>query len=224
MKYVLIDLDGTILDFNKGEAYAFTEVIKNFSNYTLKKEDILLFSEINERLFNSFANGEMKRIEFQEARFKEIFKRLNIKCDEKEANRFFLNTLKYKGIIYSDVLEGLNYLKKKYRLFIASNGMREVQLKRIESAGILNYFEKLYVSDEIGFNKPYNEFFEYIFKDLNDYKMDEYIIIGDRLETDILGGINVKIKTILINRNKAIIEDIKPDYIIESFFEVANIL
>lgn len=61
------------MNFNCSERYAFIETIKEFSNYKLKEEDIILFSQINESLFNSFAKGEMKRIEFQEARFNKIF-------------------------------------------------------------------------------------------------------------------------------------------------------
>lgn len=223
IKNILIDLDGTILNFNAGERKAFIETIKEFSNHKLKEEDILLFSEINERLFNEYASGKMIRIVFQEARFKEIFKALNINADASKANKYFIDKLKYSAELYDDVINPLIYLNKKYNLFIASNGMMAVQTKRLEKAGILNLFNKCYVSEVIGYNKPNINFFNYIFNDLNNYNKEEFIIIGDRLETDILGGINVNIKTILINRDN-IKGDIKPDYEIKSLLELKNIL
>ena len=72
MKYILFDLDGTLMDFNKGEASAFIDTMMHFKAYTPSREEISHFSFLNERLFNQFAKGEMKRIEFQEKRFKEI--------------------------------------------------------------------------------------------------------------------------------------------------------
>ena len=59
--------------------------------------------------------------------------------------------------------------------------------------------------------------------DLNDYDKSKYIIIGDRLETDILGGINANIKTVLINRDN-VTGDIIPDYEIYDLNELKNIL
>lgn len=223
IKYLLFDLDGTILDFHKGERRAFIATINEFTNYELSDDEILLFSDINERLFNEYASGKMKRIEFQEKRFYEISKHLNINIDCSLANKFFINTLKYTSDVYDDAIDILNYLSKKYTLLIASNGITNVQSQRLASASLLALFNKIYASEEIGANKPDIKFFDYIFNDLNDYDKSKYIIIGDRLETDILGGINANIKTVLINRDN-VTGDIIPDYEIFSLNELKNIL
>lgn len=223
IKYVLFDLDGTILDFHQGERTAFIATINEFSNYELKEADISLFSDINERLFNEYASGKMKRIEFQEKRFFEISKHLNINIDCSVANKFFINTLKYTADVYDDAIDILNYLSDKYTLLIASNGITSVQTQRLASCGFLSLFNKIYASEEIGANKPDIKFFDYIFNDLNDYDKNRYIIIGDRLETDILGGINSNIKTVLINRDN-VIGDIIPDYEIFNLNDLKHIL
>ena len=101
--------------------------------------------------------------------------------------------------------------------------MIEVQSKRMELSGLNKYFKKYFISEECGANKPDIKFFEYIFNNLNDYDKSNYIIIGDRLDTDILGGINAGIKTLYINRNN-INNEIKPDYEIFDFNEIKNIL
>ena len=223
IKYVLFDLDGTLLDFNKGEKMAFIDTMKKFMNYIPNNTECNEFSNINEYYFNEFKEGRMERKEFHFNRFKKIYEYLKYDGDILESNKYYINSLKYQAELYDDVLDTIKYLKDKYRLFVASNGMTEVQVKRLEISNLNNYFEKNYVSEDIGFNKPDIEFFEFIFKDLNDYDKDNYIIIGDRLDSDIEGALNSGIKSIYINRNN-INNDIKPDYEVKSLLEIKNIL
>ena len=71
--------------------------------------------------------------------------------------------------------------------------------------------------------KPDIEFFDYVFKNIKDEDKSHYVIIGDRLDTDILGGIKAGIKTIYVNRNN-INSEIKPDVEIFDLRELINIL
>ena len=73
IEYVLIDLDGTLLDFSAGERNAFKETIEKYSNYNLKEDDYKKFSDINEFYFNEYSKGNMLRKEFHYNRFKKIF-------------------------------------------------------------------------------------------------------------------------------------------------------
>jgi 2-haloacid dehalogenase len=223
IKYILFDLDGTILDFNKGEKDAFTRSINKFSDIKINNEDALKFSQINDYYFNQYKNGIMDRQTFHFHRFDEIIKYLNINSDPIKCNLEYVSLLKYEAQIYDDVIEILSYLSNKYELYVASNGIKEVQESRMNIAGINKYFKKAYISEDVGYNKQNEGFFNYIFNDLNDNKKDEYVIIGDRLDTDILGGINAGIKTLYINRNN-INNEIKPDYEIFDFNEIKNIL
>lgn len=223
IKYILFDLDGTILDFNMGERDAFIKTINKYSDYKLKDKDILKFSEINEYYFNKYKNGFMDRKTFHFNRFNDVSKYLNINIDPVLANSYYVEELKYEAQKYNDVDDIIDYLLNKYDLFIASNGMNEVQIKRIELAGLDKYFKKYYISENIGFNKPDVGFFDFIFNDLSDSDKSHYIIIGDRLDSDILGGINTGIKTIYVNRSN-IDGEIKPDFEIKTLDEIKNIL
>ncbi|MCR5350540.1 MAG: HAD-IA family hydrolase, partial [Acholeplasmatales bacterium] len=140
-----------------------------------------------------------------------------------ECNKAYVEFLKYEAQLFDDCLDVIKYLYNKYDLYIASNGMGDVQQKRIELAGIDKFFIKSYISQNVGFNKPDLGFFEYVFKDLNDDNKDNYVIIGDRIDSDILGGINSNIHTIFVNRN-IIKSDIKAEYEIISLDEIKNIL
>ena len=216
IKYVLIDLDGTLLDFSKGEAKAFSDTIKKMSNYNVTNDEIKLFSKINEECFQEFGKAKMTRIEFHHLRFKRILEALKIEADIAKTNALYVNNLRYNAEVYDDAIECIKYLSDKYELYVASNGIGSVQAKRMELSGLKNHFKKFYISEDIGSNKPNVSFFEYIFKDLNDYDKSHYLIIGDRLDTDILGGIDAGLKTIYINR--------KPDYEIKDLREIKNIL
>jgi len=221
---LLIDLDGTLLDFNEGEKNAFISTIKHFTGYEPTDYECNKFSVINEYYFNEYRLGKMDRNEFHFKRFNDIYSFLKLSGDIEKSDNYYVDSLKYQSNLYSDVVDSLKYLYKKYDLYIASNGMTEVQKKRLNLACIDKYFKKIYVSEEIGYNKPDKEFFEYIFKDLNDYDINNYAIIGDRLESDILGGINAGIKTIYLRRNEILRDDIKPDYEILGLDEINKIL
>lgn len=223
IEYVLIDLDGTLLDFGAGERNAFKETINKYSNYVLKEKDYKKFSDINEYYFNEHSKGNMERKEFHYNRFKKIFEYLNLDCPIIEANAFYIESLRYQANPFDDVFEFLDYLKDKYRLFIASNGMTSVQIKRLELAGILKYFEKIYVSEAIGYNKPEEGFFNYIVKDINDYDKSKYIIIGDRLDSDIEGGRGFNIKTVFLDRSKRH-GNVDANYHINDLREIKKIL
>ncbi len=221
---LLIDLDGTLLDFSKGERAAFLATIKRFTGYEPVDYECEKFSIINEFYFNEYRMGKMDRDEFHVKRFKEIYDFLKLGADPVESDKFYVESLKYQANLFDDVIDALKYLSKKYDLYIASNGMTEVQIKRLELAGISNYFKKIYVSEEVGYNKPDIEFFDYVFNDLADSDKSHYAIIGDRLESDILGGNNAGIMTIYLKRNEILRDDIKPSYEILSFNEINKIL
>ena len=106
MKYILFDLDGTLMDFNKGERNAFIKTIAHFNNYVPNEDEIRFFSSTNERLFNEFAEGKIKRIEFQERRFKEITDYMHIKGDISIFNKYYVEELKYQADLFDDCIEG----------------------------------------------------------------------------------------------------------------------
>ncbi len=223
IKYILFDLDGTLLDFSKSEKRIIKKVIKDYANYELSIEDLNYFSKINEYWFNRFNDGYMTRIEYQIKRFDEFKKYLKLEFDIESCNKYYCDNLKIAADLYDDI-DILDYLYNKYDLFVASNGMLETQKNRLLEAKIYNYFKDYYVSEKIGYNKPDIKFFEYIFNDLNDYNKENYVIIGDRLSTDIIGGKNAGIKTIYLNRLDIKDTNKISDYEIKSLDELKNIL
>ena len=220
---ILLDLDGTILDFHRGEANALRKTLIKYLNYEINIDDISYFKKINEELFLNFSEGKMKRIDFQNKRFELMFKYLNKEGDFVNANLYYIDKLQYEANLYDDSINALKYLSKKHKVYIASNGQAFVQYGRIKEAKIEEYISKIYISEELGFNKPNVNFFNEIFKDLNDYNLNNYIMIGDRLDSDILGAKNANIKSIYLNR-KGDFSNSFATYNIKTLKELENIL
>ena len=220
---ILLDLDGTILDFHRGEANALRKTLIKYLNYEINIDDISYFKKINEELFLNFSEGKMKRIDFQNKRFELMFKYLNKEGDFVNANLYYIDKLQYEDNLYDDSINALKYLSKKHKIYIASNGQAFVQYGRIKEAKIEEYISKIYISEELGFNKPNVNFFNEIFKDLNDYNLNNYIMIGDRLDSDILGAKNANIKSIYLNR-KGDFSNSFATYNIKTLKELENIL
>ena len=109
--------------------------------------------------------------------------------------------------------------------YIVSNGNLSVQNGRIASAGIAGYFEEIFISQKIGFDKPRKEFFDACFARIPGFDRQRSIIVGDSLTSDIRGGINAGIKTCWYNpRGKAARADIRPDYCITALHELPGLL
>ena len=110
-----------------------------------------------------------------------------------------------------DALQELSESIKQY-------GTLSVQRGRLKSSGIEKYLQGVFISEEIGYNKPSIEYFEKCFSKIPDFKKENTAIIGDSLSSDIQGGINAGIKTIWFHRAQDLTEDPqpKPDYEINS--------
>ena len=201
MKCILFDIDGTLMDFNQAERNAFIKTIKNFTDIIPNDEDIKMFSDINERLFNEFAKGNLTRIEFQKKRFREIMNHMQIDGDEEIFNLCYRSAIEKEATLYDGVIEVLDYLKGKYRLFIASNGMSKVQLQRLAIANIKEYFEDYFISDDIGYAKPDKNFFLRVMERVGNNNPKDYIMIGDRMDADIIGAKEVGMDGILFTKD-----------------------
>ena len=121
--------------------------------------------------------------------------------------------------------EAVEALSKKYRLFLASNGTASVQKGRMTSANLYRFFEKVFVSQEIGHNKPSKAYFDACFAQIPGFDRSKAMIVGDSLTSDIRGGNNAGIKTCWVNPNHAPGNpEIHVDYEIEALHQLEDLL
>ncbi len=156
----------------------------------------------------------MKRIDMEHEEDDDMLQHIN-----RERVQFLPNT---SGVRNAE--EAVMALHKKYRLFLASNGTAVVQHGRMPSADLYRYFEKVFVSQEIGYNKPAKAYFEACFAAIPGFDVSKALMVGDSLSSDIRGGINAGLKTVWVNPGHAAGGDIKPDYEIAYLYQLEALL
>lgn len=225
IEFLFLDLDDTILDFKKAEHIAVRRAI---SEAGAEATDAVCerYSQINDLHWKALERGEMTREEVLVGRFAMLFEELGIPVDAAAVARNYERLLGI-GHYYLPGAEATvkEVLFGKYRLFLASNGTASVQHGRMTSAGLYPYFEQVFVSQEIGHNKPSRAYFDGCFARIPDFDPAKAMIVGDSLTSDILGGINAGIQTCWVNpRHKTAPDHMKPDYEIECLAQLPELL
>lgn len=198
VKNVFLDMDGTLLDFHKSEAVALGKVLGDFG-IVATPEKIDLYSRINLAQWKRLERGEISREQVLVGRFEIFFGQLGENADALRARKLYENYLSQGHYFIDGAQELLETLFGKYKLFIATNGTKKVQLSRIKDSGIARYFGGIFISEDLGYNKPDRMFFEKCFELIGNVDPDETVIVGDSLSSDILGGNNAGIKTLWYN-------------------------
>lgn len=158
-----------------------------------------VYVDNNDKLWTEYRENKIKKKELIEMRFQLTFEELGIKnISPQEIDDFYLQTIAKQPILEDGATEILNYAQKKgYRLFIITNGFRKIQQKKMESSGLIPYFEKIFVSEDVKMPKPGRPIFEYAIKSAN-AKKQQSLMIGDDWEADIVGALNFGIDSVFV--------------------------
>ena len=223
-EYLFLDLDDTILDFHKAERIAISRTVREFG-LEPTEEVLHRYHLINKWHWEQLELGKMTRAEVLQNRFGVLFEEFGIRADKALCARIYERNLSQGHWFLPGAEEAVETLSKKYRLFLASNGTASVQKGRMTSANLYRFFEKVFVSQEIGHNKPSKAYFDGAFAQIPGFDPQKAIIVGDSLTSDILGGINTGITTCWVNPNHLPCRpDINPDFEIEYLHQLDNLL
>ena len=222
IKAVLIDIDDTIFDFEKCSKNSFLKTLKNF-NLKFKEEDFSYFNKVNDILWTKQKLGEINIKEVFIKRDYLMGKYFNLDIEKDLFNDLFVNFLYYEIEMVDGIEDLLLYLSDKYKIFTASNGIYKMQENRLKKSNLDKYFDKIFVSDKIGFEKPDKKFFQKIM-DLTKFSNDDLIMIGDSIKSDIIGAKNSKIKSIYFNKEDKKITDKNFTYQVKNLSEIKKIL
>lgn len=223
-KFLLLDLDDTIFDFHKQEKVAIQKTLSGVG-IDPTEENCMLYSRINDAFWKRLERGEVTRQQVLVGRFEELFSTLGVEGNAENTAKAYMENLSQGHYFLPGAQEALIQLHKKYRLFLVSNGTASVQERRLQSGNIEKYFEKVFISQNVGVNKPAKGFFEYCFANIPGFEKSQAIIVGDSLTSDILGGKNAGIATCWVNPDgKQPRGDICPDYQISSLSQLPALL
>lgn len=224
IEFLLLDLDDTILDFHKAERIAIAKTIREFG-VEPTDEVLARYHVINKWHWEQLEQGKLTRDQVLENRFGVLFSQLGVQADQTACARAYEKNLSIGHYFLPGAEEALMRLKEKYRLFLVSNGTASVQKGRMTSANLYRFFEKVFVSQEIGYNKPAKAYFDGCFAQIPDFDPQRAIIVGDSLSSDIQGGINAGIRTCWVNPDHVPGRtDIVADYEIEALPQLEALL
>ena len=224
VEFLLLDLDDTILDFKAQEDAAITKTLQS-AGIDPTKEICDRYSQINKEHWARMEKGEITRDQVLYGRFEMLFAELGVAADAKQTATAYMEHLSEGHYFLPGAEDALKGLSQKYRLFIVSNGTAKVQNKRLDSAGIRQYFEEIFISQNIGINKPAKGFFDHCFTQIEGFDLGKAMIVGDSPSSDIQGGQNAGIKTCWVNPNhRKYSRETPPDYEIETLTQLEELL
>ena len=224
IEFLFLDLDDTILDFHKAERIALSKTIREFS-VEPTEEVLYRYHLINKWHWEQLELGKLTRGEVLTGRFRMLFEELGLSVDPVKMQAGYEKNLSIGHYFLPGAEEAVEYLSKRYKLYLASNGTAVVQKGRMTSANLYRFFQKSFVSEEIGHNKPSLAYFEAAFAQIPDFDKSKALMVGDSLSSDIKGGKNAGIRTCWVNPNHAPAPaDIQPDYEIEALHQLPKLL
>jgi len=221
---LLLDLDDTILDFQKAEHIA---VSKTFRAFDINPTEAVCsrYSQINKLHWEALERGELTRQQVLEGRFQALFDELGVCADAAACAKLHEKNLCQVHYFLPGAKEALERLAKKYRLFLVSNGTAVVQAAKLKNADLKRFFEDVFISQQMGADKPALAFFQRCFARIRDFDPAKTMIVGDSLTSDIRGGINAGITTCWVNPDgKPARADIPADYTIERLAQLEALL
>lgn len=224
IEFLFLDLDDTILDFQKAEAIALSKTLRQFG---LEPEPVILgrYSAINKLHWQMLERKELTREQVLVRRFGVLMEEFGILADERAVAAAYEKNLSVGHYFLPGAEDAVKALSRKYKLYLASNGTARVQAGRLASAKISPYFQEIFISQEIGANKPDKAYFDRCFERIPGFQKERCMMVGDSLTSDILGGIHAGIKTCWVNPSGVVSgSDIVPDHTIKSLTQLEGLL
>jgi 2-haloacid dehalogenase len=219
-KILLFDLDDTLLDFKVNEADSLNKLFQQYG-YTFSDELFQVYNTVNKQLWADYENGKIVLDDVLNSRFSQTMSLLEEVVDGKEWDDQYRELLGNGCQLIDGALELCQSLSASHRLFVVTNGITHTQIKRLKLSGLYEFFEDIFDSQSIGFQKPSKEFFDHVMNNIKGFCVDDALIIGDSLNTDIKGGILSGIDTCWINRKaQKFNEEIQSTYMISSLAEL----
>ena len=223
-KWLLFDADGTLFDYENGEK---NSLEKAFQDAGIEYDETVLdeYRKINGAIWLDREKGKIDPDVLKVKRFELLFESLDVQFDPARFSKIYLDRLGSEAELLENALETVIALAKDHKLVVVTNGLREVQRRRLRKTSLSRYFEEIIVSDEIGASKPDPEFFEITFEKIGNPRREDVMIIGDSLTSDIQGANNYGFDACWYNPLKSEADpDLDIKYEINDLFELVPIL
>lgn len=222
---VLLDADMTLFDFHRSEREALARVLERYG-LPRTREVIRDYGKINAALWDAFARGEIDQDFLGTERFAALMRLYGGDADPRQVNRSYELALGEEGWLLPGAEEFCRDLRELgLTLAIATNGLPAAQRGRYVRTGLDRYIPHLFISLELGAQKPQRAFFDRICAALGVTDRSRAVMVGDGLATDILGGNRAGMDTVWYNpAHLPLTGPARPTYTAGSYGEILALL
>lgn len=223
---VLWDVDGTLLDFLAAEKAVIQSLFQEFGLGRCTDGMLARYSEINREYWRKLERGEMSKQQILVKRFEDFFREEGLDVSLGEAFNAAYQVRLGDTIVFCDDSKALvESLRGKVRQYVVSNGTVTAQTKKLRRSGFDQLMDGVFLSEELGYEKPAIEFFDQVFQEIQAPDKDRVLIVGDSLTSDMEGGFRAGIKTCWYNpEGLPCAAPEKIDYEIQNLQEIKKIL
>ena len=224
-KFLLFDLDHTLLDFDAAEDVALTQLLKEEG-----VADIQAYKDyyvpMNKSLWKDLEEKKITKQELVNTRFSKLFSHFGIEKDGVYLAERYQFYLAQQGQVFSGAMELLDSLiDRGYELYAATNGITTIQTGRMAQSGLAPYFNQVFISEQLQTQKPDALFYDKIGQQIAGFSKEKTLMIGDSLTADIQGGNNADIDTIWYNPHHLVNKSLaQPTYEVDSYQALLELL
>lgn len=222
--HIFFDLDHTLWDFDQNSGLAFQRVFSKYKTEIVLADFLKVYEPINFNYWKDYREDRVTKQELRRGRLVDTFKNfeISVPVDIIDAMAVsYIEELPVDNHLLPGAEEILEYLCKKYKLHIITNGFQEVQHLKLQKSKIAHYFETVTSSEEVGVKKPNPLVFQTALKKANAVAATS-VMIGDTFEADILGAEAIGMHTLFYNYRK---EEIPAKYpVVNHLLEIKTIL
>lgn len=221
---LLFDVDDTLLNFQSSEKQALTKLFQSLHKPLTAKiyQD---YHSLNAQLWRKYERGEISRETLLDQRFNLFFQHYGQNVDGKAYSQKYRSFLSEGHDQMPNASKLLADLKNRHQLYVVTNGIAATQHRRLADSGLVNYFDNVFISEEIGHKKPDPEFFDYIADNITNFNKQRALVVGDSLTSDILGATKYGLDSVWFNpTHQPNLGVAKPTYEIDHLLDLEAIV
>ena len=223
---VLWDIDGTILNFSAAERQAVRTCFALFSLGPCSDEMLADYARINIRHWQLLEQGKRTKGEILVDRFRELFEKYGVDCRDVAAfNEEYQVRLGDTIVFEPGAKETVLALRGRVPQYAVTNGTKTAQQRKLARSGLDALLDEVFISEDVGAEKPSRRFFDAVFARLGDIPRSETVIVGDSLTSDVPGGINAGIRTVWYDpKGLPLPEGVRVDAVIRRIPELLELM
>lgn len=224
-KTLLFDIDDTLLDFKAAEKQALVALFKHLQ-LPLSTENYTYYHELNAHLWQQFERGKITKPELLVRRFSGLLEHIgNTTLDGGEVEMQYRHYLSLGHQTMPHATQLLANLSQRHQLYVITNGVTTTQQRRLREADFNRYFEQVFISEQVGAQKPESAFFERVAGTIENFDKQHTLVIGDSLSSDIKGANGFGVDSVWFNPTHQANDGVaKPTYEIDQLLKLETIV